>query len=615
MILRRMPVARTLSSVSVLAVALLTLSVRAVGQAPTPPPPKKPVPATPTTPAKPATTTTPAKPAGSTSTSGTPTKTGATTTTTTATHPGTTTTTTTHPGTTTTTGTHTTTTTTAGTHTTTPAAGTAHATPGGGAGGLHGATSGATPGHPAPATHGVAGVNHGNLAHAGPKGSIDRVGPHGEAVRMRANGRPSDVHRAGMDIHHNLAGGRRVEMERADHSRLYYERGRPGYIAHPYSFHGHDYYRRSYYYNGRAYDRFYNHYGYRGIYLDVYAPARFYGIGFYGWAYNPWVTPVPYAWGFAAAPWYGYYGAYFTPYPVYASPSLWLTDYLISASLQTAYDAHLAAQEQAEMAGTAPPAPLTPETKQYIADEVRRQVALENAEAQANGRGADNDAASSSIARILTDGQPHVFVAGKEVDVVDAAGQECAVTDGDVLQLKVPPGPAATTANLVVLSSKGGVECPRMDVVSVGFEDLQDMQNHMRETIDQGLQELQAKQGQGGLPAAPASASAPPVTAMVAQGAPPPDPAGAQDLAAQAQQSEKAEQDALAATAGGPSDSPGAPAAPAGPPATISLGQSTDDVKGSLGQPTKIINLGAKTIYVYPDMKVTFNNGKVSDVE
>jgi hypothetical protein len=467
---------------------------------------------------------------------------------------------------------------------------------------------------------GVAGIQHGNLSHAGPVGSHDRVGAHGEAVRMRANGRPSDIHRGGMDIHHNLGGGRRVEVERADHSRLYYERGRPGYIAHPYAFRGHDYYRRSYYYNGRSYDRFYNHYGYHGVFLDVYAPSRYYGVGFYGWAYNPWAAPVPYAWGFAAAPWYGFYGAYFTPYPVYASPALWLTDYLISNSLAAAYEAHTASQAQAEATGTAPPAPLDAETKQMIADEVRRQVALENAEAQANTGQQVSDAASSSIARILSDGKPHVFVAAKEIDLVDDSGQECAVTDGDVLQLKSAPAPDAVAANLVVLSSKGGIECRRPTTVSVIFEDLQDMQNHMRETIDQGLGELQTKQGTGGLPAAPASATAPPTTSLIAQNAPPPDPAGAQELAQQAQESEKAEQEALAATSGGASPDlaaagVGAAPAPAGPPATISMGQSIDDVKASMGQPTRIINLGPKTIYVYKDMKITFKAGKVSDVE
>ena len=35
----------------------------------------------------------------------------------------------------------------------------------------------------------------------------------------------------------------------------------------------------------------------------------------------------------------------------------------------------------------------------------------------------------------------------------------------------------------------------------------------------------------------------------------------------------------------------------------------------SLGQPEKIVNLGAKQIYVYKDLKVTFVKGKVSDVQ
>jgi hypothetical protein len=38
-------------------------------------------------------------------------------------------------------------------------------------------------------------------------------------------------------------------------------------------------------------------------------------------------------------------------------------------------------------------------------------------------------------------------------------------------------------------------------------------------------------------------------------------------------------------------------------------------VQGSLGKPDKIVNLGAKQIWVYKDLKVTFLNGKVSDVQ
>jgi len=50
-------------------------------------------------------------------------------------------------------------------------------------------------------------------------------------------------------------------------------------------------------------------------------------------------------------------------------------------------------------------------------------------------------------------------------------------------------------------------------------------------------------------------------------------------------------------------------------PQTIQMGMSTDQVQGVLGKPDKIFNLGTKQIYVYKDVKVTFLNGKVSDVQ
>ncbi len=50
-------------------------------------------------------------------------------------------------------------------------------------------------------------------------------------------------------------------------------------------------------------------------------------------------------------------------------------------------------------------------------------------------------------------------------------------------------------------------------------------------------------------------------------------------------------------------------------PQQIEKGQTPDQVVAAIGQPDKIINLGAKQLYVYKDIKVTFINGKVSDVQ
>ncbi len=55
--------------------------------------------------------------------------------------------------------------------------------------------------------------------------------------------------------------------------------------------------------------------------------------------------------------------------------------------------------------------------------------------------------------------------------------------------------------------------------------------------------------------------------------------------------------------------------APPPEPQQIEKGQTPDQVKAAIGVPDKIVNLGAKQIYVYKDIKVTFINGKVSDVQ
>jgi len=58
-----------------------------------------------------------------------------------------------------------------------------------------------------------------------------------------------------------------------------------------------------------------------------------------------------------------------------------------------------------------------------------------------------------------------------------------------------------------------------------------------------------------------------------------------------------------------------APAQPAAAPANIVLGMSLNDVTSALGQPEKMVNLGKKQIYVYKDLKITFVDGKVTDVQ
>jgi len=49
-------------------------------------------------------------------------------------------------------------------------------------------------------------------------------------------------------------------------------------------------------------------------------------------------------------------------------------------------------------------------------------------------------------------------------------------------------------------------------------------------------------------------------------------------------------------------------------PQSIQMGMTMDQVVAAFGQPEKTVNLGPKQLYVYKDMKVTFINGRVVDV-
>jgi hypothetical protein len=265
---------------------------------------------------------------------------------------------------------------------------------------------------------------------------------------------------------------------------------------------------------------------------------------------------------------------------------------------------------------------LTPEIKQAIASEVQSQIALENAESQIAIQGGDLDMNSSGLPRMLSEAgpsHPRIFVVAAPIGVTSADGQECALSEGDVLRLSTPPPPGSTTAYLQVFASKNR-DCVRGNTVSVGLEDLQEMQNHMRTSIDRGLEELQAHQG--GLPSPPQSAAAPPVEASFAPIAPPADPNVSRELQEQEHQADTAEQEVLneakqadATGNGAPVGMPSPAAEPSKPPVEIALCQTIEQVVATLGGPKRIVKLGPKHIYVYSDIKITFVDGKVSDVQ
>ena len=425
-------------------------------------------------------------------------------------------------------------------------------------------------------------------------------GANGANAHFNPAGRPTVVQtRGGATIIHAPSGAQRIEVVRPGGRVFVTNPAGHGYVQRPIMVRGRPFVQRTYIGGGRAYPQFYRQSVYRGITFSVYTPTRFYSPRFYSWAYTPWRSPIYYNFGWGGAPWFGFYGGYFNPYPTYAGPNYWLTDYLLAASLQEAYqermDASAAAQAGYDPSGQAV---LSPQVKALVAAEVQRQLNQESAESQ-NPQALMSP--SNGAPPILADSNPHVFVVGSSL-IANAGGQECALTQGDVLQLNPAPSPDPNYANVQVLASKGR-DCQTGNLIPVQLADLQEMQNHMRATLDRGLGELQTGQGKGGLPPIDPSLQAQ-TQAPYAADLPAAESDAADQLKQQAQQATQQQQDVL-----GQAGQAGASAP------TIQLGQSVADVVALLGNPSRIADLGQKKTYFYQDMKVIFVDGRVSDVQ
>jgi hypothetical protein len=277
----------------------------------------------------------------------------------------------------------------------------------------------------------------------------------------------------------------------------------------------------------------YREYRYHNMAYYRYVPGVYYNRRFYAWAVTPWGTPVHYVWfGMATpAPWFGYYRGYFIPYPVYASPDLWLTDYLLAENLRLAYE-----NEQAAYMGQTPPPPpnqdptaptLSPEVKAAIAAEVKQQLADEQA-AAANPPDVNSQAAPSNeqVPEALSPTE-RVFVVASSLDLTAlGGGPECSLSPGDVLMRLSDTPDANQNVNASVQSSKKG-DCTTGQTVAVSVQDLQEMHNHFREQLDSGLNVLTENRAKG-LPNGPTADPR-----QVAEGTAEPAPGAESQLAAQ----------------------------------------------------------------------------------
>jgi hypothetical protein len=409
----------------------------------------------------------------------------------------------------------------------------------------------------------------------------------GATAKMGSNGKVTSIHSGNTTINHGAGGQRRVETRRADGSRVVSNGRHGGYVEHGFNRGGRSYNRRTYYRGGHAYTHVYGRGYYHGRYYNHYYPGSYYGRGYYGWAYGGWGAPVAFSWGWGGNPWYGYYGYYFNPYPVYAAPAFWITDYLIAANLQAAYavaaenanaaaananaaaananaaaeggdgggQQQVAQQGQGSGGGGAGAVILTPEVKAAIAEEVKAQIKAEQDAAAASGPQAPAAAPASTAQNSDPDAPPpagtpevvpdalnpnnRTFIVSDTLNPQLADGTECSLTQGDVLTRIDDTADADQNVKVLVSGSQKG-DCHSGQQLSVSVDSLQEMHNHFREQIDDGLGELAKKQGTGGLPAAPAGST----TAKAnPEGQASPDLTAQADLEKQNQQADSTEKE------------------------------------------------------------------------
>jgi len=199
---------------------------------------------------------------------------------------------------------------------------------------------------------------------------------------------------------------------------------------------------------------------------------------------------------------------------VYPSAAFWLTDFFNPATLQAAYESQNAsllpnAADGTLVASLAPmaaagneTAKLSPEVKNELAEEVKAALAAEQAEAaKGKSNSSGGQPATTNEAPPALDPKFRTFVVSSDLSLV-ADGDECALSEGDVITRTTETLDDDGNVNVKVVASTKS-DCAVGSEGPLSTDDLQEMYNHFREQLKDGMGELAKKQGTGGLPKAP----------------------------------------------------------------------------------------------------------------
>lgn len=341
---------------------------------------------------------------------------------------------------------------------------------------------------------------------------------------FRADGRPHVIQRGNLVITHDTHGGVRIASFQRDGSQLV-NTPSGGYLERRVNRNGQTYAQRTYVVNGRSYARSYAVYQVNNVEVARYVAPVSYAPGFLLWAATAAWGSIPYDWGWSSQSWFLAGGGYFAPSPFYASPSLWVTDYAMAASLRGGYPQDTTG---AQVPAEAPQAPISPELKGKFALQVQeheRSLAVTPQSVAPVDKGAT-----------LRPETP--FIVSDSLDVM-VGNQECALTAGDIVAIDgdVPNG--ASQVSVLVKSSKAR-DCAPGSRSLLSLSALEEMHAAFLDHVDAGLGALSEKQGSL-LP------QGPPANPRLTAGMVAPDPGVAERLKQQQLTASIAEKDVLKA--------------------------------------------------------------------
>ncbi len=321
---------------------------------------------------------------------------------------------------------------------------------------------------------------------------------------------------------------------------------RPGFVSRTYVSGGHVLY--THVYQRHVWQQFGRSFTY-----EAYVPAVRFPAAYYGWALAAWPHPVAYSWGWRAQPWYPAYGALFTPYPVYASPDLWMTDYILAQNMQAAYQAQVipapppaatnyvdpaaapqapsgptnyvdpaaapdATAPQAEESAPTPTAPTPTAPPPAVTPQIKAQL-----DAQIKVQLQEQQAATATPATLTTQSGPaalrpnHVFFAVVQpLDVASGPNRHCKLSANDYIK-RTGDMSADDWMIPVVVELSAPSDCPEGLATRIGLNDLNAMENEQEAQVLQAMRAASKSMGPNG----PAPASRP---SQIADGSAAPDP-------------------------------------------------------------------------------------------